>query len=153
MWEVSKPLDFPLAKEPTASDIPVKEASWENISAERRGLVNFSRLYNRSKSRRIIWLKLTLRSPVDQVRFLDLGFSDEVWGFINNRIAFTDKNIYPEPIRKEPGGRVSIQNGRYKLPLRAGDNELVIGLANNYFGWGLIAKLDYRNCKWLLYFS
>jgi hypothetical protein len=28
------------------------------------------------------------------------------------------------------------------VPLKAGDNELLIGIANDFYGWGLVARLD-----------
>lgn len=141
-WKYTDPVNLQKGREPISSEIPKEDVSWKSITAENCGLINFSRLYNRSQNRRMIWLKVTLLSPVDQIRFLNVGFSDEIWGFVNDEIAFSDKNIYFEPVKKDPEGRVSIQNGKYRLPLKTGENKLVIALANNYFGWGLIARLD-----------
>jgi hypothetical protein len=28
------------------------------------------------------------------------------------------------------------------LPLIAGDNELLIGVGNDFYGWGMVARLD-----------
>jgi hypothetical protein len=28
------------------------------------------------------------------------------------------------------------------VPLKQGDNELLIGVANDFFGWGIMARLD-----------
>lgn len=46
------------------------------------------------------------------------------------------------PIRKEPDGRCSIENTSFNLPLNAGDNELLIGVANDFYGWGIVARID-----------
>jgi hypothetical protein len=28
------------------------------------------------------------------------------------------------------------------VPLDAGDNELLVGVANDFYGWGIVARLD-----------
>ena len=43
---------------------------------------------------------------------------------------------------KEPEGRCSLDNASFRIPLQAGENELLIGLGNHFFGWGVIARLD-----------
>ena len=39
-------------------------------------------------------------------------------------------------------GRLALENGAFTLPLEAGDNEVVVGVANAFFGWGLMLRLD-----------
>lgn len=43
---------------------------------------------------------------------------------------------------KSPHGRLSIENTSFDLPLQAGENELLIGVGNSFFAWGIVAKLD-----------
>ncbi len=43
--------------------------------------------------------------------------------------------------RKAPDGRCSLENGVLTLPLEAGNNEVAVALANNFFGWGLMLRL------------
>lgn len=69
------------------------------------------------------------------------GFSDEVWVFINGQPLFTDKNYYGSPGMKEPRGRCTIDNTSFKLPLQKGENEILIGVTNYFFGWGIIARV------------
>jgi hypothetical protein len=110
-------------------------------AAERRGLVNLSRLFGKSFSRRAVWLKIKLKSATDQDRRLNFGFCDEVWVFLNAQPAFVDKNIYGTPISKQDG-RCSLENASFNLPLKAGINELAIGISNDFFGWAIIARLE-----------
>jgi len=51
------------------------------------------------------------------------------------------KPIELEGARKAPDGRCSLENGAFTLPLEAGDNEVAVALANNFFGWGLMLRL------------
>ena len=48
----------------------------------------------------------------------------------------------PEGARKAPDGRCSLENGAFTLPLEAGDNEVAVAIANNFYGWGLMLRLD-----------
>ena len=38
----------------------------ETIDAERRGLVNLTRLYGKSETQRIVWLQVNIKSETDQ---------------------------------------------------------------------------------------
>jgi hypothetical protein len=57
--------------------------------------------------------------------------------------VFADKNLYQPPTaRKPPDGRCSLENGSLMLPLVKGPNEVVVAVANNFYGWGLMMRLD-----------
>jgi hypothetical protein len=58
------------------------------------------------------------------------------------RLAYVDKNLFMSPGMKEPAGRCAVENTSFRLPLKAGENELLVGVANNFYGWGIIARLD-----------
>jgi hypothetical protein len=45
-------------------------------------------------------------------------------------------------MRKDPDGRISIDNAKFDITLKAGENDLLVGVANDFFGWGLMARLD-----------
>ena len=51
-------------------------------------------------------------------------------------------NTYNNPISKEPNGRLHIENTTTDLPLKQGSNEILVSLANDFYGWGLVARLD-----------
>lgn len=142
VWKVGEPFPLNKGRELTGDDLPKPNAQERTLAAERRGLVNLSRLFGKSQSRRAAWLKTTIKSSQAQEKKIALGWSDEVWVFINGRLLYVDKNLYNQPIMKRPQGRCALENGSFSLPLRAGENELLIGVANDFFGWGIIARLD-----------
>lgn len=141
-WLVNKPVALPFGKEVAGADLPGAATKWDSITAERRGLVNLTRLFGIDKGRRIVWIKTTLKSDKEQVRKMEMGFSDEVWVVINGKLAYMDKNWFGQPIMKEPEGRCALENTSFMLPLKAGDNELLVGVVNFFYGWGIIARLD-----------
>lgn len=154
-WMVSPAKSFPFGKEliiplPSmygtlnASDLPDSATQWSPIKAEPRAIVNLSRIYGHvpDDARRIAWLKTTIESDKVQESLLSLGYSDEIWVFINGQILYTGKNYFGTPEQKEPGARCTIENSSFKLPLKEGKNEILIGLANYFYGWGIVARLD-----------
>jgi Protein of unknown function (DUF2911)/Domain of Unknown Function (DUF1080) len=129
-------------KELTTLNLPKAEQFTQGISAERKGLINLSRKFGVEKKRTCIWLKVKLNSREDQKKLLHLGFLDEVWVFVNKRMVYVDKQLYGQGMRKNPDGRISILNSSFNLPLQKGENEILIGLSNFFYGWGIIARLE-----------
>jgi hypothetical protein len=154
-WLVTEPIDFPFGKDiimplPSMygdlrkSELPDSSTVWKPIEAENRGIVNVSRIHKAGvrDQRRLTWLKTTIHSDKSQDKKLYLGFSDEVWVFINGQILRVDKNYFGTPSQKEPGARCTLDNSSTKLPLKEGDNQIMIALANYFYGWGIIARLE-----------
>ena len=141
-WQMSQAVVIPKGIDFSYDLMPTPDTAWTPIDAERRGLINITRKFGKADARRIVWLKTRLKSESAQTRRLAFGFSDDVWVLINGKLLYVDKNWYSHPIRKEPDGRCSIENTAFNLPLNAGDNELLIGVANDFYGWGIVARID-----------
>jgi hypothetical protein len=140
-WLVSKPDSLPNGKELNTSMLP-KNIAWENITAERRGLVNLSKKYGNNPKRNYVWLRAKIKSETDQSQLFKLGFSDDVWVFVNQKPVYLDKNDYMKGMLKSPNGRISLDNCAFQIHLQKGENELLIGLANDFYGWGIMARLE-----------
>jgi hypothetical protein len=154
-WQVSPPIDFPFGKDLimplpsvygtlTKSELPDNSTDWAPIKAEGRSIINLSRVYGgkENDARRLAWLKTTIQSDKAQERVLSLGFSDEVWVFLNGQLQYADKNYFGTPSQKPPKGRCTVENSSIKLPLQKGRNEIMIAVANHFFGWGIVARMD-----------
>lgn len=141
-WQVSEPAPLPSGQELTNGNMPDIQTKWQPITAERRGLINLSRIYGQSDTRRYVWLRTKVVSKKAQKVKMDLGFSDEVWVFVNDKATYVDKNLFAQNLRKAPEGRISIENSSFEIPLNEGENDLVIGLANDFYGWGIIPRLE-----------
>jgi hypothetical protein len=145
MWEASLPRSLPFGREPGETDMPTDTTAWQPITAEHHGTINLSRPYGGTSydgRRRLAWLRTTITAGREQERYLDLGFTDEVYVYLNERPLYTAKNQFGSPGQLPPGGRMSIENSRIRLPLREGENEILVGLTNYFYGWGLVARLD-----------
>lgn len=137
--------------DPVYASAPTASATWKPVSPDPGGLINLTRWYGAAQtgpSITGIWLKTTIVSDHDQVKHVDIGWTREVWVFVNGKLVFANKNLYGiEGASKEPDGRLSLTNGSFDLPLRKGDNHIVVALDDNFgggvqhFGWGLEMRL------------
>lgn len=151
-WSVTVPIDFPFGRDvivPGANSVIDtvlydSTAVWKPLGAERRALVNLTRQFGATEQgqRRLAWVKTTISSETAQEKRVDMGFSDEVWVFINGQPLHIDKNYYGSPSMKEPKGRCTIDNTSFMLPLQEGENEILVGVTNYFYGWGIIARLE-----------
>lgn len=142
-WTLTKPANLPGGNEVNNAQMPKPEDFTESIAAERQGLINLSRKFGGNSSRKVVWLKARIKVAERQKNILQLGFSDEVWVFLNKQMVYVDKNLYLQPsMRKYPEGRISVQNAKFGLNLNQGENELLIAVANDFYGWGIIARIE-----------
>jgi hypothetical protein len=144
-WHLSQFSALPNGKEATYDGMPGLSAEWKTLSTERNGLVNISRVYGRpvpQPNRVVAWLKTTIASDRKQTKKVDIGWTRELWVFVNGKLVYADKNLFEvEGSRKFPDARCSLENGAAMLPLEPGENEIAVALANDFFGWGLMLRV------------
>lgn len=144
-WRLSSVSPLPTGKDPVYADMPGASQGWKTIRTERAGLANLSREYGlpvHGQDRALAWLKTTITSDRRQTQKAEIGWTREVWVFVNGTLVYADRNLFDsEAARKFPDGRCSLQNGVVTLPLEPGDNEVAVALANNFFGWGLMLRV------------
>jgi hypothetical protein len=144
-WRLSAFAALPNGKDPGYGDMPDAAQAWKPIGAEPNGLINLSREYGlpvHGPDRAVAWLKTTITSDRKQTKTIAIGWTREVWVFVNGKPVYADRNFFDqEAARKFPDGRCSLENGTTVLPLEAGANEVAVALANNFFGWGLMMRL------------
>jgi hypothetical protein len=144
-WRLSAFSALPNGKDPLYNEMPGASPEWKTIGTEPNGLVNLSREYGLplpDPNRAVAWLKTTITSDRKQTKKVNIGWTREVWVFVNGKLAYADKNLFDsEEARKAPDGRCSLENGAFTLPLGAGNNEVAVAIANNFFGWGLMLRL------------
>jgi hypothetical protein len=144
-WSLSSASALPNGKDPIYSEMPSASQQWETISAEPNGLINISREYGHpvaQPNRAVAWLKTTITSDTQQSKKVKIGWTRDLWVFVNGKLVYADKNLFEsDDARKIPDGRCSLENGGFTLPLEAGKNEIAVAIANNFFGWGMMLRL------------
>jgi hypothetical protein len=145
-WQLSAASELGEGKEPSYGEMPSASAEWKPISAELGGLIDVTREYglplDRPK-RSMAWIKTTIDSDKAQTIHTSIGWVREVWVFVNGKQVYADKNLFmPPSARKNPEGRLALTNGAFDLPLNAGSNEVAIAVASNFYGLGVVWRLD-----------
>jgi hypothetical protein len=137
-WLVSDPQvapDGPVVELPAAS-------GWRKVEAEPSGLVVIGKHFARPdrRKRATALAKITLTSANDARVPFDLGYSDEVTVFLNGAPLFTADDSYRFDLPRREG-LIGLDQATVYLPLRAGENELVLAVTEVFGGWGVMGRL------------
>jgi len=135
---------------------------WQDVEAEPPGFVvlyryrqaphpmvtfqgDFSKRLEPQPGMKVLYARTTLDSDRDQVKKLEIGYSDDVSVFLNGRILYRGRSAQGF---RDPGflGIVNAENDAVYLPLKKGANELMLAISELGGGWGFICRLaDFEN--------
>lgn len=138
-WLVSAPLMTGESADPMT--VPMA-GDWRRARSEESGTVNVNRLFTTQRGRYRVVAKTTLTSSGDRLVKAGVGYSDEVTVFMNGRPLFAGTTGW-ESRAPEYAAFVDARFESVWLPLRAGENELTLVVADDQrFGWGFAVVLD-----------
>jgi hypothetical protein len=112
---------------------------WVAAEAEPSGLLNVARYRAKAGPRSLVLARAVVRAERDEVRRLAFGYSDDVTVFLNGRPLFAARNGFRARYPSAAG--LVTPHDVVFLPLRRGENELVLAVAEEFGGWGLVAQL------------
>ena len=157
-WSISPSLDA-LARNlerPLSAD-EVRTMQWQEVEAEPPGFVvlyryreaphprvtfqsDFSTRLQPQLGTKVLYARTRIDSDRDQVKKLEIGYSDEVSVFLNGKILWRGRSAQAF---RDPRflGIVNPENDAVYLPLKKGPNELVLALSELGGGWGFICRL------------
>jgi hypothetical protein len=101
---------------------------------------DFSKRLEPQPGTKVVYARTNIDSDRDQVKKLYLGYSDEVSVFLNGKILFRGRSAQNF---RDPGflGIVNPENDALYLPLKKGNNELMLAISELGGGWGFICRL------------
>ncbi len=139
-WQISQPFPFSqvdLEKHP--DEQVLGEIKWQHVTCEPNGMVDISR-YNGRTGREYdcVMAKATIHSDQEKVMQLQFGYSDLVTLFLNGKQMFLGSSAYQGRDRSFLG--IIGYNDAVYLPLKKGDNELLMWILESFGGWGFMAK-------------
>jgi hypothetical protein len=130
---------------------------WQDVEAEPPGFVvlyryyqaphpmvtfqgDFSKRLEPQPGMKVIYARTTIDSDRDQVKKLEIGYSDDVSVFLNGQILYRGRSAQGF---RDPGflGIVNPENDVVYLPLKKGSNELMLAVSELGGGWGFICRL------------
>lgn len=144
-WSISEPFKTP--EGPVVTLPPLERETWRKVATEPSGLLLLFRHVARpERGRATLYARLTLSSAREQRVPLDLGYSDEVTVFLNgNALLYADDSYSFDRPRRD--GLIGLDQTTVFLPLKAGDNDLVLAVTDGFGGWGLMGKLEASDVK------
>lgn len=145
-WQVSQPLRV-LELDDQGTKLPelFSQLKWQEIQSDAYGLVDVARTYPRSGQPDVIYLKTIIHSDREQVHAYRFGYSDGATIYLNGTKVYVGDNSYQG---RDPSflGIIGL-NDTLHLPLKAGNNEVVVALSEVMGGWGFQmqdAEAEYR---------
>src|SRR6185436_3433296 len=139
-WQVSNPFKEDVLKDKNVIDASfVNKLSWKKLATEHGGFANLARLYPVTDSN-TVFAKITLVSDKDQLKKLDFGFSDRVKIFFNNQAIYSGNNFFRTRDYRYLG-TIGYFESIY-LPLKKGENTIMMAVSETFGGWGVMAKWE-----------
>jgi len=130
---------------------------WQEVEAEPPGFVvlyryreaphpvvtfqgDFSKRLEPQPGMKVVYARTSIESDRDQVKKLEIGYSDDVSVFLNGKILYRGRSAQGF---RDPGflGIVNLENDAVYLPLKKGSNELMLAVSELGGGWGFICRL------------
>jgi hypothetical protein len=130
---------------------------WQDVEAEAPGFVvlyryrdaphprvtfqsDFSTRLHPQPGMKVLYARTTIESDREQVKKLEIGYSDDVSVFLNGKILYRGRSAQSF---RDPGflGVINPENDAVYLPLKKGRNELMLALSELGGGWGFICRL------------
>jgi hypothetical protein len=152
-WELSDIFDGDKTDPAVYPD--VGRMKWEKVDAETPGMVVINR-YRRSPNidvpgredrirrvvpgAQVVFARTAIHSERDQIRRMNLGYSDDVVAFLNGKPIYAGNNELGSRQANFLGLLDTYSEAIY-LPLTKGDNELLLAVSEFFGGWGFLCKL------------
>jgi hypothetical protein len=130
---------------------------WQDVEAEPPGFVvlyryreaphprvtfqgDFSKRLEPQPGMKVLYARTTIESDRDEVKKLEIGYSDDVSVFLNGKILYRGRSAQGF---RDPGflGIMNPENDAVYLPLKKGSNELMLAVSELGGGWGFICRL------------
>jgi hypothetical protein len=141
-WSLSAavPVDRSATIDSLPSVVRTDRTAWQPVEAESNGVLNFARYRAMAGPRTLVVARTVIHADRAELRRLSFGYSDDVALFLNGRPLYAGRNGYQARYSSSLGLMTS--DDAVYLPLRAGDNELLLAVAEVFGGWGLTARLE-----------
>ena len=139
-WQVSNSFKEDVLKDKSLLDAAfINKLSWKKLSIENGGFANLARLYPVTDSNTVL-AKITVVSDKDQIKKLDIGYSDRVKAFCNGQVIYSGNNSFRTRDYRYLG-TIGYFDAIY-LPLKKGENTIMLAVSETFGGWGIMGKWE-----------
>jgi len=139
-WEISQPFKYSqIDLEKTPSQQGLENLNWQKVACEKSGLVNISSYIQRQgREPDFIFAKTIIESDMQDNKELKFGYSDWIVIFLNGDLLFSGSSPYTG---RDPSflGIIGLFDA-VTLPLKKGENELMLIVGETFGGWGFMCQ-------------
>lgn len=140
-WSVSNPFAEGSLQGVVELSAPQKASlTWQQVAVEERGYANLARVADKTRPTNMVFARVVIVSERKQVKRLRYGLSDRGVVFLNDQAIAGSQNNYSSQDYRHLG-TIGFFDDAY-LPLKKGRNELWIAVAENFGGWGVMARIE-----------
>jgi hypothetical protein len=115
------------------------QLQWKTLRTEPTGLANLARLSAVTDSNTVL-AKFTVISEKDQLKRLDIGYSDRVKLYANGTAVYSGNTSFRTRDFRYLG-TIGYFDAVY-LPLKKGENTIILAVSETFGGWGVMAKWE-----------
>lgn len=113
---------------------------WQNLDSEHTGLANISKKILPEGRANTVLAKLVINSEADQIKRLDIGYSDRVRAYCNGQIIYSGNNSFRSRDYRYLG-TIGYFDAVY-LPLKKGENIIIMAVSERFGGWAIQGMLE-----------
>lgn len=134
-WQLSQPISFnkvDMNEHPASQDLNL---TWQDVHCDKTGLVDIGKFTPRSGPEPdVIFAKTIFKSEQNENRLFTYGYSDAIQIFVNGKLVASSQGYFRS---RDPGFQgIAGLFDAVSLPLKKGDNEIMVQLTETFGGWG-----------------
>jgi glyoxylase-like metal-dependent hydrolase (beta-lactamase superfamily II) len=114
--------------------------TWTPLKAEESGITNLAQVQGIEGGKNTVFARVVLSVAEYETRKLSFGYSDAANVYLNGTLLYAGDNTYQSRDYRYLG-TIGLFDS-VALPLKPGDNELWIAVAESFGGWGVQARID-----------
>ncbi len=145
-WEISDMFEEELLADPTQLAPVINKRTWgKKIEVEEGTAANIARqvVLRDGSPGNTVFAKITIHSDKDQIKLFDFGYSDRVVAILNGQAIYKGTNKWRSRDYRYLG-TVGLFDAIY-LPLKKGDNTLLLAVSEDFGGWLVTGKFQDKN--------
>ncbi|GJM34200.1 MAG: hypothetical protein DHS20C18_32010 [Saprospiraceae bacterium] len=118
----------------------LKKFQWQELSSDKTGMANISKVILPKGEEDTVLAKLVINAENDQIKRLDIGYSDRVRAYCNGQIIYSGNNGFRTRDYRYLG-TIGYFDAVY-LPLKKGENTVLLAVSESFGGWAIQGKLE-----------
>lgn len=114
--------------------------SWTAMTAEDTGITNLAEVITDENGGDTVFVKYSLEGKRGEYRQLHFGYSDKARVYLNGTLIYSGDNTYMTRDYRYLG-TIGLFDS-VVLPLKKGENELLIAVSEAFGGWGIMGQIS-----------